>query len=102
MKHGLKRFTRYVLVAALSVSLAVPTMAATKAEVQSQIEDLKNQQSELESQLAELKQNKSDTESYISELDDKIKTYLAQLEDCLLYTSPIPRDTFRSRMPGGA
>ena len=24
MKHGLKRFTRYVLVAALSVSLAVP------------------------------------------------------------------------------
>ena len=81
MKHGLKRFTRYVLVAALSVSLAVPTMAATKAEVQSQIEDLKNQQSELESQLAELKQNKSDTESYISELDDKIKTYLAQLEE---------------------
>ena len=64
MKHGLKRFTRYVLVAALSVSLAVPTMAATKAEVQSQIEDLKNQQSELESQLAELKQNKSDTESF--------------------------------------
>ena len=81
MKHGLKRFTRCVLVAALSVSLAVPTMAATKAEVQSQIEDLKNQQSELESQLAELKQNKSDTESYISELDDKIKTYLAQLEE---------------------
>ena len=28
MKHGLKRFTRCVLVAALSVSLAVPTMAA--------------------------------------------------------------------------
>ena len=27
------------------------------------------------------KQNKSDTESYISELDDKIKTYLAQLEE---------------------
>ena len=52
MKHGLKRFTRCVLVAALSVSLAVPTMAATKAEVQSQIENLKNQQSELESQLA--------------------------------------------------
>ena len=41
MKHGLKRFTRCVLVAALSVSLAVPTMAATKAEVQSQIENLK-------------------------------------------------------------
>ena len=52
MKHGLKRFTRCVLVAALSVSLAVPTMAATKAEVQSQIENLKSQQSELESQLA--------------------------------------------------
>ena len=28
-----------------------------------------------------MKQNKSDTESYISELDDKIKTYLAQLEE---------------------
>ena len=69
MKHGLKRFTRCVLVAALSVSLAVPTMAATKSEVQSQIENLKNQQSELESQLASLKKNKSDTESYISELD---------------------------------
>ena len=81
MKHGLKRFTRCVLVAALSVSLAVPTMAATKAEVQSQIENLKNQQSELESQLASLKKNKSDTESYISELDSKIKTYLAQLEE---------------------
>ena len=75
MKHGLKRFTRCVLVAALSVSLAVPTMAATKAEVQSQIENLKSQQSELESQLASLKKNKSDTESYISELDSKIKTY---------------------------
>lgn len=81
MKHGLKRFTRCVLVAALSVSLAVPTMAATKAEVQSQIENLKNQQSELESQLASLKKNKSDTEAYISELDSKIKTYLAQLEE---------------------
>ena len=81
MKHGLKRFTRCVLVAALSVSLAVPTMAATKSEVQSQIENLKNQQSELESQLASLKKNKSDTESYISELDSKIKTYLAQLEE---------------------
>ena len=81
MKHGLKRFTRCVLVAALSVSLAVPTMAATKAEVQSQIENLKNQQSELETQLASLKKNKSDTESYISELDSKIKTYLAQLEE---------------------
>ena len=81
MKHGLKRFTRCVLVAALSVSLAVPTMAATKAEVQSQIENLKSQQSELESQLASLKKNKSDTESYISELDSKIKTYLAQLEE---------------------
>ena len=81
MKHGLKRFTRCVLVAALSVSLAVPTMATTKAEVQSQIENLKNQQSELESQLASLKKNKSDTESYISELDSKIKTYLAQLEE---------------------
>lgn len=81
MKHGLKRFTRCVLVAALSVSLAVPTMAATKAEVQSQIENLKSQQSELETQLASLKKNKSDTESYISELDSKIKTYLAQLEE---------------------
>lgn len=81
MKHGLKRFTRYVLVAALSFSLAVPAMAATKEEVQTQIENLKNQQSVLESQLADLKKNKSDTESYIAELDAKIEVYLAQLQE---------------------
>ena len=81
MKHGLKRLTRYVLAAALSISLAVPAMAATKAEVQSQIENLKNQQSELESQLAALKKNKTDTETYISDLDEKIKVYLGQLEE---------------------
>lgn len=81
MKHGLKRFTRYVLVAAISFSLAVPAMAATKEEVQSQIENLKNQQSELESQLASLKKNKTDTETYIAELDEKIKVYLGQLEE---------------------
>lgn len=81
MKHGLKRFIRYVLVAALSFSLAVPTMAATKAEVQSAIENLKSQQGELEAQLAELKQNKTDTENYIAELDEKISVYLGQLEE---------------------
>ncbi len=81
MKHGLKRLTRYVLVAAISFSLAVPAMAATKEEVQSQIEDLKNQQSELESQLASLKKNKTDTESYIKDLDEKIKVYLGKVQE---------------------
>lgn len=81
MKHGLRRLTRYVLVAAISFSLAVPAMAATKEEVQSQIENLKSQQAELESQLASLKKNKTDTETYIKELDDKIKVYLGQLEE---------------------
>ncbi len=81
MKHGLKRLTRYVLVAAISFSLAVPAMAATKEEVQSEIANLKSQQAELESQLASLKKNKTDTETYIKELDEKIKVYLAQLEE---------------------
>lgn len=81
MKHGLKRLTRYVLVAAISFSLAVPAMAATKEEVQSQIEDLKNQQSELESQLESLKKNKTDTESYIKELDEKIQVYLGKVQE---------------------
>lgn len=81
MKHGLRRLTRYVLVAAISFSLAVPAMAATKEDVQSEIANLKSQQAELESQLASLKKNKTDTETYIAELDDKIKVYLAQLEE---------------------
>lgn len=81
MKNRLKRLTRYVLVAAISFSLAVPAMAATKEEVQNQIESLKSQQAELESQLSSLKQNKTDTETYITELDEKIKTYLSQLEE---------------------
>lgn len=81
MKNSLKRLTRYVLVAAISFSLAVPAMAATKEEVQNQIESLKSQQAELESQLSSLKQNKTDTETYIAELDEKIKIYLSQLEE---------------------
>ncbi|MGN0205123.1 MAG: murein hydrolase activator EnvC family protein [Coprococcus sp.] len=81
MKHGLKRLTRYVLVAAISFSLAVPAMAATKEEVQNQIDNLKNQQSELESQLESLKKNKTDTESYIKDLDEKIKVYLGKVQE---------------------
>lgn len=76
-----KKLIKYLLVAVLSLSMAVPAMAATKAEVQSQIANLKSQQAELESQLAELKQNKTDTESYIAELDEKIEVYRKQVED---------------------
>ena len=76
-----KKLIKYLLVAVLSLSMAVPAMAATKSEVQSQIANLKSQQAELESQLAELKQNKTDTESYIAELDEKIEVYRKQVED---------------------
>ncbi len=79
-----RRVPAFLAAAVLGFSLVMPTFpafAATKAEVQSSIEDLKNQQSQLESQLADLKKNKSDTESYIKELDAKIKTYLSQLEE---------------------
>ena len=35
-------------------------------------------------------------------LDSKIKRFAQQVEDCLLYTSPSPRDRTRSRMPSSA
>ena len=33
---------------------------------------------------------------------DKIKQAFAEMKDCLLYTSPSPRDRTRSRMPSSA
>ena len=33
---------------------------------------------------------------------DTIRQYLIEYSDCLLYTSPSPRDSFRSRMPSSA
>ena len=76
-----KGVMKFLLVAVLSLAMAVPASAATKEEVQSQIASLKSQQAELESQLASLKKNKTDTESYIAELDSKIQVYLKQLEE---------------------
>ena len=41
--------------------------------------------------------------SFNKELDEwKIKRYNALFADCLLYTSPSPRDRTRSRMPSSA
>ena len=81
MKNCRRRLIKCLLVAVLSLSMAVPAAAATKEEVQNKINNLRNQQSELESQLASLKKNKSDTESYIKELDDKISGYVKNLEE---------------------
>lgn len=76
---------KYLLAAALSVSIAIPAAVPTYAEsaedVQQKIDELKQQQSDLEDQLSSLKQNKTDTESYISELDSKISDYESQLSD---------------------
>ena len=36
------------------------------------------------------------------DLAQKVDPYLQPLYDCLLYTSPSPRDSFRSRMPSSA
>ena len=44
-----------------------------------------------------------DTSNYYPHRDDKIDAIEAgQVESCLLYTSPSPRDTERSRMPSSA
>ena len=50
-----------------------------------------------------IKENFKDTALRIYELDNEDrKSLLAEYRDCLLYTSPSPRDGCRSRMPSSA
>lgn len=80
MKKNMKRLSKYILITVLSVSMAFPAMARTKAEVQEEIAYLEGQQQQLESELESLKKDKQDTETYIKALDKKIKKYLKKVE----------------------
>ena len=42
------------------------------------------------------------TQDTIGEVRDAVEEALRLLDSCLLYTSPSPRDSFRSRMPSSA
>ena len=52
--------------------------------------------------LLELKDDAVDVSSEVAQLREKSVKQLEQLYNCLLYTSPSPRDKRQSRMPSSA
>jgi len=73
-------------------------------EVQGVPEDRGITQAEINlvNQLREIQLAITNLRAEAAQLHSQMKWYQAQVEDCLLYTSPSPRDRTRSRMPSSA
>ena len=86
-------------------------MAISKsAKIEAEIEKVKAKIAEQQARLKELEQKKLEAEN--SEIVDIVRgmsisltelpLLFEKLKDCLLYTSPSPRDRQKSRMPSSA
>eukprot|EP00831_Metopus_contortus_P057823 TRINITY_DN50136_c0_g1_i2.p2 TRINITY_DN50136_c0_g1~~TRINITY_DN50136_c0_g1_i2.p2 ORF type:complete len:111 (+),score=30.81 TRINITY_DN50136_c0_g1_i2:64-396(+) len=64
--------------------------------------DLKFSLIENENKLIEIQKKIFVKEQSLSDLESKIKNEVNHYKDCLLYTSPSPRDLSTSRMPSSA
>ena len=85
------------------------TLAANYDEALSQNIELQNDIKDLEVELAVADTHNEmmnstivDQELELSNLRDQLEISNAYLDTCLLYTSPSPRDLYRSRMPSSA
>ena len=66
---------------------------------------LTEQNKVISDEIFEVQNSSASNTKTLEEIDTSlknIKTRLAKLSSCLLYTSPSPRDSFRSRMPSSA
>ena len=68
-------------------------------EIEQQIIQLKKTLENTEREMADMKRKTGLKET---ELEEEVKNLGKQVEDCLLYTSPSPRDLSTSRMPSSA
>ena len=73
------------------------------------VEELENRLNDMECQLAfqeqtieSLNDALSQQQLLITKMQDQMKYVVGKVKNCLLYTSPSPRDTDKSRMPSSA
>ena len=75
------------------------------AELGNQVSRLRSLLSQMNHQPPELAINQVDQSQFLLKLMDveiALRNYETQLQSCLLYTSPSPRDKRQSRMPSSA
>ena len=72
------------------------------------VSDIISKQNKLEQLYDQIKQDNQNLNNYLNSFDEKNQAIqekqkqIEELLDCLLYTSPSPRDRTRSRMPSSA
>ena len=104
MKTGIftmKRVLAFTIAVVASMTMLAggtqPVMTAQNASAESQaIKNNKKKISSAKDKISELEQKQADLDKQINSTKDDIS------KDCLLYTSPSPRDGPLSRMPSSA